>query len=234
MHFMFYTDGLSLFLYFMAIAIMVASLIIQSKVNSTFQKYNQIANRRGLTGAQAAQIVLEANGVHNCTITQTAGTLTDHFDPRSNCIRLSESVYDSPSVAAVGVAAHEAGHAVQYARGYVPIKLRGAILPTVQFASGAALPITIIGFFLSIQPLVYFGIVLYAAVTLFQLITVPVELNASRRALDAIRSGYILDADEVQGAKRVLTVAALTYIAALAASAVQLLRLLLMANNRRR
>ncbi|MBQ3094546.1 MAG: zinc metallopeptidase [Clostridia bacterium] len=234
MYFTFYSDPLSVFLYFVALAIMVASLVIQAKVKSTFETYNRVANRRGLTGAQAAQIVLEANGVTNCPISQTPGMLSDHFDPKANCIRLSESVYGSASVAAVGVAAHEAGHAVQYAKGYAPIKLRGAILPTVQFASGAAFPLVLLGFFLSIQPLVYFGILLYAAITLFQLITLPVELNASRRAMEAIRSRQILGDDEAQGAKRVLTVAALTYVAALAASALQLLRLLVMANNRRR
>ncbi len=234
MYWTFYSDSLSMILYFVAIAIMIVSVIIQAKVKSTFRKYNQVISRRGITGAQAAKMVLEKNGVYNCPIHSTAGELTDHFDPSANVIRLSEAVYNSRGVAAIGVAAHEAGHAVQYAVGYAPIKIRGAILPVVQLSTKMALPITLLGFLFSMQPLVYFGIILFAAVTLFQLITLPVELDASRRAMKAINEPNMLTADEAKGAKQVLTVAALTYVAALAASLVQLLRLIAMAKSRRR
>ncbi len=229
----YYTDAFSMLLYFALVAIMIASLGIQAKVTSTFNKYNAVRNLRGLTGAQAAEIVLRNHGVTDCPIYQTSGHLSDHYDPKANCIRLSESVYNSASVAAVGIAAHEAGHAVQYAHGYGPIKARAAILPVVQFASAAAIPLALIGFIFAWQPIIYFGILLYAAVTLFQLITLPVELNASRRAMKAIEAYGILNAQEAQGAKKVLTVAALTYVAALAASVLQLLRLLTMANRRK-
>ncbi len=230
---MYYTDPLSMALYFALIAIMIVSLVIQAKVNSTFQKYNNVLNSRGITGAQAAQMVLSNHGVTDCGVFMTSGHLSDHYDPKANCIRLSESVYHSSSVAAVGIAAHEAGHAVQYAQGYAPIKARAAILPVVQFASGAAIPLALIGFLFAWQPLIYFGILLYAAVTLFQLITLPVELNASRRAMKAITTYQLLDEQETVGARRVLTVAALTYVAALAASVLQLLRLITMANRRK-
>lgn len=231
--FYFYSDPLSVALYVLAIVIMIASFVIQMKLKSTFNRYSKEINRRGLTGAQAAQMVLSKNGVSGCQITKTPGELTDHFDPKSNVIRLSERVYGSASVAAVGVAAHEAGHAVQYATGFLPIKIRGAILPTVQFGSGLAIPLALLGFVFSFQPLIYIGIILFAVVTLFQLITLPVELDASRRALKAIGEPDMLDPEEKKGAKRVLTMAAMTYVAALASSVVQLLRLLSMANRRR-
>lgn len=220
-------------LYFLLLAIMIVSMVIQAKVNSTFQKYNIVLNSRGLTGAQAAEMVLHNHGVTGCGVFQTGGHLSDHYDPKANCIRLSESVYNSASVAAVGIAAHEAGHAVQYALGYGPIKARAAILPVVQFASGAAIPLALIGFLFAWQPLVYVGILLYAAVTLFQLITLPVELNASHRAMKAISEYHMLDDKEAVGARKVLTVAALTYVAALAASVLQLFRLITLANRRR-
>ena len=229
----YYTDTVSMILYVALLAIMVMSAVIQAKVNSTFRKYNQVLNARGLTGAQAAEMVLRNHGVMNCGVFQTNGHLTDHYDPKANCIRLSESVYHSSSVAAVGIAAHEAGHAVQYALGYGPIKARAAILPVVQFASGAAIPLALIGFLFAWQPLVYIGIILYAAVTLFQVITLPVELNASRRAMKAIAQYGMLDNEEAKGARRVLTVAALTYVAALATSVLQLLRLITMSNRRK-
>lgn len=230
---MYYTDPLSMALYFALLAIMIVSAVIQAKVNSTFNKYNKVLNARGITGAQAAQIVLRNHGVTDCGVFQTSGHLSDHYDPKANCIRLSESVYNSASVAAVGIAAHEAGHAVQYAHGYGPTKARAAILPVVQFASGAAIPLALIGFLFAWQPIIYLGIILYAAVTLFQLITLPVELNASRRAMKAISEYGMLSDGEAKGARQVLTVAALTYVAALAASVLQLLRLLTMANRRK-
>ena len=228
------SDALSVFLYFLAIAIMIGSLVLQASVNNTFRRYNGVRNRRGITGAQAAEMVLRKNGVYNCRIEMVQGQLTDHYDPRTNVIRLSEAVYNSPSVAAVGVAAHEAGHAVQYATDYGPIKLRAKILPMAQLGTNFGWILAILGFALSFLSLVYIGIVLFAATTLFHLVTLPVELNASRRALEAIGEPDMLDADEKAGAKKVLTMAALTYVAALASSIVQLLRLIVSANNRRR
>ncbi len=233
MYFYFYDDPLSMALYFLGIAIIIITLIVQVKVKSTFRKYNTVRNNRGLTGAEAARLVLQQNGVYDCRVTKTAGELTDHYDPRANEIRLSEAVYDSCSVAAVGVAAHEAGHAVQYAQDYGPIKVKMAIVPVAQIGSRFALPIAMLGFLFSFLPVIYFGIVLFAAVTLFQLITLPVELNASARAMEAIRSSAMLSSDEAVGARKVLTVAALTYVAALAASLVSLLKLLAMANRRK-
>lgn len=233
-YFTFYSDPLSMGLYFLAILIMLLSVGAQVKVKSTFYQYAQVMNRSGLTGAMAARRVLEANGVQNVQILSVAGELTDHYDPRANVIRLSEPVYGSATVSAVGVAAHEAGHAVQYAKGYAPIRVRAAILPVAQLASGAAIPLALLGFVLSMLSLVYLGIALFAAVTLFQLVTLPVELNASRRAIAAIGEGGLLDEKEKDGAKKVLRAAAMTYVAALASSLVQLLRLLVMANNSRR
>ncbi len=233
MYFVFYDDPLSMTLYALAIVIFIGSLILQGAVNSTFNKFNKVLSRSGLTGAQAAQLVLQKNGVTVNSIEQTPGQLTDHFDPRDNTIRLSEAVYHSTSVAAIGVAAHEAGHAVQYAKGYAPIKLRAAVLPAANLGSKAAIPLALLGFLFSFQPIIYVGIILFAAVTLFQLVTLPVELDASRRAMVAIRDPQILGQEEAKGARRVLTVAALTYVAALASSLVQLLRLIAMANRRR-
>lgn len=232
MYFYLYDDPLSMALYFLGIAIMIGSFVIQAKVKSTFKKYNNARTARGITGAQAARMVLEQNGVYGCRISMTSGELTDHYDPRANEIRLSEAVYNSTGVAAIGVAAHEAGHAVQYAEHYTPIKVRTTVLPVAQLGSTAALPITLLGFVFSFKPVIYLGILLFAAVTLFQLITLPVELNASKRAMAAIRSSAMLSNEEATGAKKVLTVAALTYIAALAASVVNLLRLIAMVSRR--
>ena len=227
------TDSVSLALYLLAIIIMIASIALQAGVSGTFNKYNKVLSRRGITGAQAAQMVLRKNGVDDCQITRTPGQLTDHFDPRTNVIRLSEAVYDSTSVAAVGVAAHEAGHAVQYAKGYLPIKLRASVLPVAQFGSSMGWILAILGLVFSFTPILYIGIALFSATTLFHLITLPVELNASRRALQAIGEPDMLAPDEKSGARKVLTMAAMTYVAALASSVVNLLRLITMANRRR-
>lgn len=223
-----------MFLYGLAIVIAIASFAVQIGVKSTFNRYSGVRSRRGISGAQAAQMVLRKNGVYDCRIEKTAGQLTDHYDPRSNVIRLSEAVYDSASVAAVGVAAHEAGHAVQYATGYAPIKFRSAILPAMQLGTNLGWILVVLGFALSFLGLVYIGIVLFSATTLFHLVTLPVELNASHRALKAIGEPDMLDHDEKVGARKVLTMAALTYVAALAASIVQLLQLIVRASNRRR
>lgn len=206
----------------------------QSKVNSTFNRYSRVQNLRGLTGAQAAEAVLRYNGVSGVRIEYVSGKLTDHFDPRSNVIRLSSAVYSSTSVASIGVAAHEAGHAVQYAIGYAPIKLRAAIIPLTQFGSMAAMPLLILGLILNTSTLVTIGIAAFALSTLFQLVTLPVEFNASARALRALEGNGMMTQEELDGAKRVLTAAAMTYVAALFVSLMSLLRLVLIVLGRGR
>lgn len=214
------------------------SLIASSSVNSTFKKYSQQFSRRGITGAQAAERVLRANGVNGVQITRVAGNLTDHFDPRANVIRLSDSVYDSTSTAAIGVACHEAGHAVQYATNYGPIKLRAAIIPATNIGSKLAMPLILLGLLLSAfetvsYGFVYLGIACFGLSLVFQLVTLPVEFNASRRAIRAIEDGEILTEDEQRGAKKTLTAAAMTYVAATAVALAQLLRLLVIFGRRR-
>ena len=194
---------------------------------------------RRITGAQAAQRVLSANGVSGVRIERVSGHHSDHFDPRSNVIRLSDSVYDSTSVASIGVACHEAGHAVQYAQSYGPIKLRAAIIPITNIGSKLAMPLILLGILFSAfadgsYTLVYVGIGCFALSLLFQLITLPVEFNASRRAMETIADGDILTRDEQQGARKTLTAAAMTYVAATAVALAQLLRLLLLFGGRRR
>lgn len=218
---------------------MAFALWASHNVNSTFRKYANQFSRRRLTGAQAAQRVLSANGVHGVRIERIAGNLTDHFDPKTNVIRLSDSVYDSASTAAIGVACHEAGHAVQYAVGYAPIKLRAAIIPVTNFGTRIAWPLMLLGLLLSSMSysfynLVYVGIACFSLSLVFQLVTLPVEFNASRRAVAAIEQGGILYEDELEGAKKTLRAAALTYVAAAATSLAQLLRLLAIYGRRRR
>ena len=215
------------------------SLWASANVNSTFKKYSRQLSSRRITGAEAALRVLHANGITNIRIDRINGNLTDHFDPTSNVIRLSDGVYDNTSTAAIGVACHEAGHAVQYADGYYPIKLRAAIIPVTNFGSRLAMPLIIIGLLLSAFAsvsnfLVYLGIACFSLSLVFQLITLPVEFNASRRALQAIDSGELLTSDERRGAKATLTAAALTYVAATAVAFAQLARLLVLFGGRRR
>lgn len=213
---------------------MLIALVAQINVSSTFNRYSRIAGRRGLTGAQAAEEVLKAHGVYGVQITRVSGRLTDHYDPRSNVIRLSDSVYDSTSIAAVGVAAHEAGHAVQYAQDYGPIKLRGAIIPVCNFSSQISILLIILGFVLYSRPLFAVGVILFAVATVFQVVTLPVEFNASRRSIRSLRDTNLLDEQELRGAKKVLGAAAMTYVAALLVSIAHLLRYLLLFNSRRR
>ena len=208
-------------------------------VNSTFKKYAKQFSVRGITGAQAAQRVLSANGVYGVKILRVDGNLTDHFDPGKNMIFLSDGVYDSASTAAIGVACHEAGHAVQYAVGYAPIKLRAAIIPVTNFGTKIAWPLMLLGLLLSgmsyaFYNLVYVGIACFSLSLVFQLVTLPVEFNASRRAVAAIEQGGILYEDELDGARKTLRAAALTYVAAAATSLAQLLRLLAIYGGRRR
>lgn len=207
-------------------------------VNSTFSKYSQQYNSRHLTGAQAARFVLDRNGCRDVRIERISGSLTDHYDPQSNVIRLSDSVYDSTSSAAVGVACHEAGHAIQYAENYAPIKMRAAIIPITNIGSKLAVPLIILGLVLcAMEPawigISYFGIACFGLSTVFQLLTLPTEFNASNRAIAAIEGSNLLMGEELNGAKKVLKAAALTYVAALAVSLMQLLRLLILVNRRR-
>lgn len=211
----------------------ILTIIVQVSMNSTFRKYSNIRNSRGLTGAQAAQRVLMQKGVSGVTIEHVSGNLTDHFDPRTNVIRLSDSVYNSDSIAAVGVACHEAGHAVQHAEGYIPNKIRSAILPVANLGSRLSWILIFMGLVTSIfQPLLYVGIILFSASVLFTLATLPVEFNASSRALSCIKETGMLSEGEYTGAKRTLQAAAMTYVAAAATAVFQLLRLLSVANRR--
>ncbi|WP_297198726.1 zinc metallopeptidase [uncultured Flavonifractor sp.] len=210
------------------------ALLAQLNVSSTFNRYSRVASRRGLTGAQAAEEVLRAHGVYGVRVTRVSGKLTDHYDPRTNTIRLSDAVYGSTSIASVGVAAHEAGHAVQYAQEYGPIKVRGAIIPVCNFSSQISILLIILGFAMYSRPLFAVGVVLFAVATVFQVVTLPVEFDASRRAIRSLRETHLLDAQELQGAKKVLGAAAMTYVAALLVSIAQLLRYVLAFNSRRR
>ena len=218
---------------------MILSLWASSRVNSTFKKYSRQYSVRRITGAQAAQRVLSANGVGGVRIEQVSGNLTDHYDPKTNVIRLSDGVYDSTSVAAIGVACHEAGHAVQYARDYAPIRLQAAIIPVTNFGSKLAMPLILVGILLSAlgsfsYALVYVGIACFGLSLIFQLVTLPVEFNASSRAMQAIEAGGLLTEEEQRGAKKTLSAAAMTYVAATAVALAQLLRLIILFGGRGR
>jgi Zn-dependent membrane protease YugP len=210
---------------------LIFSLIAQLMVKGAFSKYSGVRNSRGYTGADAARAILDRNGLSYIRIEHINGELTDHYDPGANVIRLSDSVYNNDSVAAVGVAAHEAGHAVQYAEGYGPIKVRSAIIPITQFGSNLSTPLVIFGIIFSSNVLITAGILLFCTVVLFQAITLPVEFNASGRALKVLREEHFLDDDEMKGAKSVLTAAALTYVAAMFSALASLARLLLIRNR---
>ena len=221
---------------------MIFAFWAQIRVNSTFKKYAKIPSRRGLTGAEAARRVLDANGLRHITIERVHGHLTDHFDPTAGVIRLSDATYASTSVAAIGVAAHEAGHAVQHAEGYVPIKVRAAIIPLTRFGSFLAMPLFLIGLLMGSGSYLGYGIgtifmvtgiLFFSFSTLFQLVTLPTEFNASARAMKALEDGGLLAADELPAAKATLSAAAMTYVAALASSLASLLRLILIFNRRR-
>ena len=209
----------------------ILSLWASYNVNNTFKKYSSQLSSQRITGAQAAQQVLSAHGVHNVRIERISGNLNDHYDPKSNVIRLSDSVYNNTSTAAIGVACHEAGHAVQYAKNYGPIKLRAAIVPITNIGSKLAMPLILLGIVFSVflsysYTFVYIGIGCFALSLVFQLVTLPVEFNASRRAIESIRRWNILTNDELKGARKTLTAAALTYVAATAVALMQLLRLI--------
>ena len=218
---------------------LIFAMIASNRVNSTFKKYSNQYSQRRITGADAALRVLHANGVHGVRIERVSGNLTDHYDPRTNVIRLSDSVYSSTSTAAIGVACHEAGHAVQYAQNYAPIKLRAAIIPLTNFGSKLAMPLILLGIVCTFlgefsTVLVYLGIAAFGLSFVFQLLTLPVEFNASRRAIRAIEEGNILTAEEQFGAKKTLQAAAMTYVAATATALAQLLRLIVIFGGGRR
>lgn len=219
----------------LVVPMLILSLVAQAMVKSTFNKQSKVFSARGLTGEQAAARVLYHYGITDVRIEHSpSGRLSDHYDPRSNVIRLSDGVYNSSSVAAIGVACHEAGHAAQHAQNYLPIKVRNAILPVCNIGSRLGIPLAILGYFMGFEPLVSVGLLLYALVAVFQLVTLPVELNASKRALAVIDETNMLGDDEIGGAKKVLTAAAMTYVTALLVSLAQLLRLVLRFNSRRR
>ena len=220
--------------YILLIIGMLLSLAASAKLKSTFAIYRRMESASGMTGAEAAQRILRNAGVYDVRIEPISGELTDHYDPRTKVVRLSEPIYNKTSLAAVGVAAHECGHAIQHATNYAPLSIRSAIGPIANFGSTLSWPLFLAGLVLSIRPLLTAGILLFTAAVLFQLVTLPVEINASSRALKLLNADGILAPQEVRGAKKVLTAAALTYVAALASSILQLLRLLILAGGRDR
>lgn len=229
-----YFYGIDATYIFLVLPAVIFALWAQFNVKSTFSKYSKIASRSGMTGFDSARRILDANGLGDVRIAHIAGDLTDNYNPTDNTIYLSDSVYGSNSAAAIGVAAHEAGHAVQHATGYTPIKIRSAIIPITNIGSNLAMPLIILGIILSFPTLAYIGVAAFGLSTLFQLVTLPVEFDASGRALKALEGS--LDGDDLASARKVLRAAALTYVAALAVSLVNLLRLLIIVagNDRRR
>ena len=218
----------------LVIPAMLVALWAQMRVKSTFARYSTVPVRTGMTGAQAARFILDANGLSDVRVEAVPGSLTDHYDPTQRVVRLSQDVYARSTVAAVGVAAHETGHAVQHATGYAPLRLRNAIIPLTNIGSTISIPLVLLGFVLGIQPLVGLGILLFSLVTVFQLVTLPVEFNASRRALATLDARGMVTPDEHDGVRSVLSAAALTYVAALIVSLANLLRLILLFGGGRR
>lgn len=214
---------------------MILALYAQSKVKSTYAKFSRITARSRISGAETARRILQSSQATNVTVERTKGRLSDHYDPRKKVLRLSEGVFDSPSLAALGIAAHEAGHAVQDASGYAPLHIRNGIYPVANLGSSLAFPLFFIGFLFSRSGptiLMDLGILLFSGAVVFSLITLPVEFNASRRALASLRDGGYLQADEIEGARKVLSAAALTYVAATAMAAMQLLRMFILRGSR--
>lgn len=233
---MYYGYGFDWTYVILVLPCVLLSLWASANVNSTFKRYATQYSHRRISGAEAAQRVLAANGVHGVRIEHVSGNLTDHYDPRTNVIRLSDNVYSNTSTAAIGVACHEAGHACQYAESYAPIKLRAAIIPITNFGSKLAMPLILLGLLFTSfgDTLIYAGIACFGLSLVFQLVTLPVEFNASRRALAAIENGNILTDEELQGARKTLKAAAMTYVAATAVSLAQLVRLIVMFGGGRR
>ncbi len=220
--------------WWLIIAGMILCLIASGNVSATYRRYSKIDNAWGMTASEVAERILKGAGIYEVRIERIEGDLTDHYDPKNKVVRLSESVYHSSSVAAIGVAAHECGHVIQHYGGYVPIRVRNAIVPVVNFGSKMSWPLILLGILFGLTSLVDIGIILFSVVLLFQLVTLPVEFNASKRAIRIIRDDGILQGDEVTGARKVLNAAALTYVAGTIATALQVLRLFLLFGRRRR
>ena len=223
--------------YFLVLIGVVLSLLASARVKSTFQKYSRIRNSRGITGAEAAQRVLQQAGIHDVVVERVAGNLTDHYDPRNKVLRLSDSVYGSSSVAAVGVATHECGHAIQHAKGYAPLTFRSVLVPVANIGAQISWPLIIIGLMITSKSswiLIEAGILAFSLSVLFQLVTLPVEFNASKRAIRCIADSGMMYGEEIVAAKKVLNAAALTYVASAAGSILQLLRLVMLTGGRRR
>ncbi|MDD2221065.1 MAG: zinc metallopeptidase [Clostridia bacterium] len=210
----------------------IISAWAQIKVSSTYSKYSKVMAQNGMTASDVARLILDSNNLQDVPVERVAGNLTDHYDPRTRVLRLSDTVYNSSSVAAIGVAAHEVGHAIQDEHEYAPLKVRGALVPLVSFSSSASWVLIILGIFLSSLGMIQFGILLFSAVVIFQLVTLPVEFNASSRALVALEGGGFLNRDEVEQSRKVLSAAAMTYVAAALASILQLIRLLAIFGHR--
>lgn len=231
-YFMFYDPT-----YFLVLIGVVLSLLASARVKSTFNKYSRVRNSRGMTGAQAAEQVLHGAGIYDVRIEHVSGNLTDHYDPRSKILRLSDTVYGQTSVAAVGVAAHECGHAIQHARGYVPLKFRNSIVPVANFGAKIAWPLILIGLLINSESswlIMQLGIIAFSLAVLFQVVTLPVEFNASGRAIRILADSGMMYGEEIVGAKKVLNAAALTYVAGAASAILQLLRLIILTGGRRR
>ena len=212
----------------------ILALVVQIKMSATYSKYSKVYSRSGVTAEEAARRILNANGLYDVTIERVSGNLTDHYDPRTNTVRLSDSVYGSNSLAAVGVAAHEVGHAIQHARDYFPMKVRSAIIPATNFGAGISPLILIIGVIFMSDPLIIAGIALYSLTAVFQLVTLPVEFNASRRALETLDNYGILERDELPQVRKVLGAATMTYVASLLVSLMYILRLVMIFGGGRR
>ena len=217
----------------LVIPAMILAIVAQTKVKSTYNKYAKVGNTRAITGAYAAQAVLTHYGIRDVRIEQVSGKLSDHYDPKAKVIRLSSEVYSGSSIAAVGIACHEAGHAAQHAENYAPIKIRNSFVPVCNIGSYLGVPLALLGYFLGFEPLISIGLLLYAAISVFHLVTLPVEFNASNRAIKVIDETGLLYDDEIGGAKKVLKAAAMTYVASLVVALANLLRLVLRFNNRR-
>ncbi|MCR5157110.1 MAG: zinc metallopeptidase [Butyrivibrio sp.] len=220
-------------LYILVIIMAILCMVASHRVSSVYKKYAKVRSMSGLTGAQAAMEILRRNGITDVAVQHIAGDLTDHFDPRTRTVSLSDATYGSSSVAAVAVAAHECGHVMQHSTGYLPLQIRTAIVPAANIGSKAGIPLLLLGMFLSFRPLITIGILVFSLAVLFQVVTLPVEFNASHRALVMLEDYGILEHDEVPASRKVLSAAAMTYVASAASAVVQLLRLILL-NNRRR
>ena len=225
--------------YILVLPAIILAVIAQGKVSSTFNKYSRVPSRIGMTGAEAARRIMELNGIYDVSIERVAGNLTDHYDPSKKVLRLSDNVYSSSSIAAIGVAAHETGHAIQHARGYAPLSLRSIMVPAVNFGSRLFLPLILLGLLFSFSSamgnsLITLGIILFGITVLFTLVTLPVEFNAPKRAIACLSESRILYDDEVDGAKKVLSAAAMTYVASAAVAIAQFLRLLVLFGGRNR